>query len=61
MSVERPLASVPPPRPGHIILATLLFGSLLLLGAKLGIPATALAVAAGLWTPTCILLARLRG
>jgi hypothetical protein len=60
VSVERSVAPVPPPRPDQILLTTLLFGGLLLFGGKLGAPSTALTVAAGLWAPTCILLARLR-
>jgi hypothetical protein len=60
VSVERSVAPVPPPRPDQILLATLLYGVLLLYGGKLGAPSTALTVAAGLWPSTCVLLARLR-
>jgi hypothetical protein len=59
VSLERSVASVPPPRPGLIILAVLLYGGLLLLGSKLGVSIQALGLFAGLWPPTCILLGKL--
>jgi hypothetical protein len=54
------VASVPPPRPGLIVLAVLSYGGLLLLGSMLGVPIEALGLFAGLWPPTCILLGKLR-
>ncbi|MET7284194.1 hypothetical protein ABZS29_38530 [Kribbella sp. NPDC005582] len=64
MSVEPPPTPGPQPhRPGNavlVVIAVLLYGGLLLIGGKIGVPTEALVLFAGLWPPTCILLGKLR-
>jgi hypothetical protein len=64
MSVDRPGASQPPPHRLSnavlVVIAVLLYGGMLLVGGKIGVPTEVLVLFAGLWPPTCILLGKLR-
>ncbi len=61
VSVKRPVVPVPPPPPDQVVLhATVLYGVVLLIASKLGVPNGDLAVAASLWLPACLALRRRR-